>query len=216
MKCPECQFENREGAKFCLECGEKLELDCPKCGKTFPISAKFCDECGQRLGEVAEAKKAAPEAEGERKHVTVVFSDLSGYTAMSERLDPEDVKEITGRIFTQISQVITKYEGFIEKYIGDAIMALFGAPKTHEDDSIRAVKAAMDMNDLVQSLSPEIEEMIGSPIMIHTGINTGLVVMGEVNLEKGTHGVLGDTINLASRLMNLARPGLGGGNGYAL
>ncbi|MFH1242556.1 MAG: adenylate/guanylate cyclase domain-containing protein [Pseudomonadota bacterium] len=207
MKCPECQFENREGAKFCLECGEKLELDCPKCGKTFPISAKFCDECGQRLGEVAGAEKAVPEAEGERKHVTVLFSDLSGYTAMSERLDPEDVKEITSRIFAQISQVITKYEGFIEKYIGDAIMALFGAPKTYEDDPIRAVKAAMDMNDLVQSLSPEIEKMIGSPIMVHTGINTGLVVMGEVNLEKGTHGVLGDTINVAARLMNLARPG---------
>ena len=204
MKCPKCQFENREGAKFCLKCGEKLELNCPQCGKELPPLAEFCDECGQRLEEVVEAEKAAPELEGERKHVTVLFSDMSGYTAMSERLDPEDVKEITSRIFGRISKVIGKYEGFVEKFVGDAVMALFGVPKTHEDDPVRAIRAAREIHDLVEALSPELEERVGRPLSMHTGINTGLVVTGEVDMEKGTHGVAGDTINLA------CRPGYGG------
>ncbi len=93
MKCPKCLFDNREEAKFCLKCGEKLELSCPQCGKKLPLIAEFCDECGQRLG-VLTKEKELPEAEGERKHVTVLFSDLSGYTPMSEKLDPEELKEI--------------------------------------------------------------------------------------------------------------------------
>ena len=91
MKCPKCLFENEEGAKFCLKCGKKLELNCPQCGNELPLLAEFCDECGQRLEEDVEAEKAGLELEGERKHVTVLFSDMSGYTAMSERLDPENV-----------------------------------------------------------------------------------------------------------------------------
>ena len=207
MKCPKCEFDNREGAKFCLKCGEKLELNCPQCGKELPPLAEFCDECGQRLEEVVEAEKAAPELEGERKHVTVIFSDMSGYTAMSERLDPEDVKEITSRIFGRISKVIGKYEGFVEKFVGDAVMALFGVPKSHEDDPVRAIRAAREIHDLVEALSPELEERVGRPLSMHTGINTGLVVTGEVDMEKGTHGVAGDSINLASRLSGLAKEG---------
>ncbi len=204
MKCPKCQFDNREGAKFCLKCGEKLELNCPQCGKALPLLAAFCDECGQKVGVLAEEKKS-PEAEGERKHVTVLFSDLSGYTAMSEKLDPEELKEITSRIFGEISKVIDKYEGFVEKFVGDAVMALFGVPKTHEDDPIRAITAAREIHDLVDDISPELEKRIGRSISMHTGINTGLVVTGDVDLEKGTHGVAGDTINIASRLSGLAR-----------
>ena len=207
MKCPKCQFENREEAKFCLQCGEKLELSCPQCGKELPLLSKFCDGCGQRLDEAVEREEKAPEIEGERKHVTVLFSDLSGYTAMSEKLDPEEVKEITSRMFGEISQVISKYEGFVEKFVGDAVMALFGVPKAHEDDPIRAIRVAREIHELVDALSPEIEKRIGQPISMHTGINTGLVVTGEVNIEKGTHGVAGDTINLASRLSSLAEAG---------
>ncbi len=98
MKCPECQFENLEGAKFCNECGCRLELECPECRKVNPLGSIFCSECGQRLKELVAAEKEVPEAEGERRHVTVLFSDLSGYTAMSEKLDPEDVKEITTKL----------------------------------------------------------------------------------------------------------------------
>jgi class 3 adenylate cyclase len=132
---------------------------------------------------------------------------MTGYTEMSEKLDPEEVKEITSRIFGEISKIIDKYDGFIEKYAGDAVMALFGVPKTHEDDPIRAVKAAREIHELVDALSPEVENRIGQPISMHTGINTGLVVTGQVNVARGTHGVAGDTINLASRLSNLAKPG---------
>lgn len=205
MKCPKCQFENEERSKFCLECGQRLELECPQCGKILPILAKFCNQCGRRLEEVTKAEKRVPDAEGERKYVTVLFSDMSGYTAMSEKLDPEEVKEITSRIFGNISEVIGKYQGFVEKFVGDAVMALFGVPMAHEDDPVRAIKAAREIHERVDALSPEMEKRIGQPISMHTGINTGLVVTGEVDMEKGTHGVAGDTINLASRLCSLAK-----------
>jgi class 3 adenylate cyclase len=201
MRCPKCQLENDERSKFCLECGQRLELECPQCGKILPLLAKFCNQCGQKLEEVAEAEKRVPEADGERKHVTVLFSDLSGYTALSEKLDPEEVKEITSRIFSKISQVVNKYEGFVEKFVGDAVMALFGAQKAHEDDPIRAIKVAREIHELVDAVSTEREKKIGHAISMHTGINTGLVVTGEMSLEKGTHGVAGDTINVAFRLM---------------
>ena len=207
MKCPKCQYENRGGAKFCQECGSKLESTCPSCGHACGPGARFCDECGHKLGEIVETEKVASEAEGERKYVTVLFSDLSGYTAMSEKLDPEEVKEITSGIFKQISQIIDRYEGFVEKFVGDAVMALFGVPNAHEDDPVRAIRAAREIHDLVDGLSPEIEEKTAQPISMHTGINTGLVVTGEVDMEKGTHGVAGDTINLASRLSSIANLG---------
>ncbi|UCG66556.1 MAG: zinc-ribbon domain-containing protein, partial [Deltaproteobacteria bacterium] len=205
MKCPKCQFDNREGVKFCEGCGAKMELMCPNCGAQIPLDRHFCGECGQKLDKAQEVPKALPEAEGERKHVTVLFSDLSGYTPMSEKLDPEELKEIMSRIFGEIAQVVTKYEGFIEKFIGDAVMALFGVPKAHEDDPIRTIKVAREIHQLVDALSPEVEKRIGQPISMHTGINTGLVVTGKVDMEKGTHGVAGDTINLASRLSSLAK-----------
>ena len=152
-------------------------------------------------------RQILPEREGERKYVTAMFSDLSGYTAMSEKLDPEEVKEIMSRIFGEIAQVVARYEGFIEKFIGDAVVAFFGVPKAHEDDPIRAIKVAREIHELVAAMSPEVEKRTGKPISMHAGINTGLVVTGEVNTEKGTHGLAGDTINVASRLSSLAKAG---------
>jgi class 3 adenylate cyclase/tetratricopeptide (TPR) repeat protein len=216
MKCPKCRFENKEGAKFCVDCGAEFELRCPGCGQPTSTQAKFCDECGHDLrkgaGAVIEpsepSQKKPPIAsqplEGERKQITVLFSDLSGYTALSEKLDPEEVKEIMSRIFGEIARVVTEYEGFIEKFIGDAVMALFGVPKAHEDDPIRAIRTAREIHDIVGKISPQFEEKIGRPLFMHTGIHTGLVVTGAIDLERGTHGVLGDTINVASRLMGLA------------
>jgi len=223
MKCSKCQFENPEGMKFCGECGARLEEICPGCGFSNPPHFKFCGECGLNLRQsikvspenpvgqkrpsldIASEIPAVPGTiEGERKYVTALFSDMSGYTAMSERLDPEEVKEITSRVFGEISQIVKKYDGFIEKFIGDAVMALFGVPKAHEDDPVRAIKAAKEIHKRVRALSPEVEKRIGKPLSMHTGINTGLVVTGEVNMEKGTHGVAGDTINVAARLSSLA------------
>ncbi|PQP34435.1 hypothetical protein C6A37_07810, partial [Desulfobacteraceae bacterium SEEP-SAG9] len=111
------------------------------------------------------------------------------------------------RIFGEISKVIVTYEGFVEKFVGDAVMALFGVPEAHEDDPVRAIRVAREIHDLADSLSPEMEKRIGQPFSMHTGINTGLVVTGDVDLKIGTHGVAGDTINLASRLSSLAKAG---------
>jgi class 3 adenylate cyclase/tetratricopeptide (TPR) repeat protein len=207
MKCPKCQLDNREGAKFCKECGHKIEVTCPHCGVINLPDSKFCDSCGKGLEELLPKEKPILPADSERKHVTVLLSDMSAYTAMVEKLDPEEVKEIMGKIFGEISKVVSKYEGFIEKFAGDAVMALFGVPKAHEDDPVRAIKVAREINEIVSSISPQYEERIGKPLAMHSGICTGLVVTGEVNPEKGTHGVLGDTINLASRLSGLAKPG---------
>jgi class 3 adenylate cyclase/tetratricopeptide (TPR) repeat protein len=205
MKCPKCQFDNRKSAKFCLKCGESLELKCAQCGKSLPPSAKFCDGCGQKFDEDEAIEKVEHVIDGERKHVTVLFSDLCGYTAMSEKLDPEEVKEITGIIFDEISKIISKYDGFIEKYAGDAIMALFGATQTHEDDPIRAIRAAIEIHERVKSLSPGYEKKTGRSLCMHTGINTGLVVTGQMELEKGVHGIAGDTVNIAARLSGIAK-----------
>jgi class 3 adenylate cyclase/tetratricopeptide (TPR) repeat protein len=212
MKCQKCQTDNPDTQKFCGECGAQLELECPQCGIANPPQYKFCGECGQNLsGEVekkpAETEHKAPEAEGERKHVTVLFSDLSGYTSMSEKMDPEEVKELMNRIFGRITRVVHNYSGFIEKFAGDAVMAIFGVPRAHEDDPIRAIKAAREIHDLVAELSPAVEKKIGQSLSMHSGINTGLVVTGEVNPDKGTHGVSGDVLNLASRLSDKALPG---------
>ncbi len=226
MQCPQCQFENREEAQFCSECGHKFELSCPKCGNSIRASSKFCDGCGCKFEPPLEAFDNVSETEnpplqpevdikpndlapidGERKHVTVLFSDLTGYTTMSEKLDPEEVKEITSRIFGEVSKIVAHYDGFIEKYAGDAVMAIFGVPQAHEDDPIRAIKAAREIHQMVDTICPEVEKKIGQSISMHTGINTGLVVTGEVDMKRGTHGVAGDTINLASRLSNLANPG---------
>jgi class 3 adenylate cyclase len=226
MKCPKCESDNREGVKFCEECGARFELECPSCKAKIPLGKKFCGECGYNLipakevsGQKAQTENLSTRPstkisssevahfDGERKHVTVLFSDLTGYTIMSDKLDPEEVKEITSQIFSEISKIVANYDGFVEKYAGDAVMAIFGVPQAHEDDPIRVVKAAREIHELVDALSPEVENKIGQPISMHTGINTGLVVTGEVDLERGTHGVAGDTINLASRLSNLAKPG---------
>jgi class 3 adenylate cyclase/tetratricopeptide (TPR) repeat protein len=181
MKCPACEFLNRDGAKYCSECGA-------------PIAGDANQLARQR-------------AEGERKHATVLFSDLSGYTALTEKLDPEEVKELMERVFRGIAQVLHRYEGFIERFIGDAVMALFGVPHAHEDDAVRAIRAAQEMGELAKELSPEYEGRIERSLAMHTGINTGLVVTGEVEVGGAVLRFTGDAVNVASRLCDLAVPG---------
>jgi class 3 adenylate cyclase/tetratricopeptide (TPR) repeat protein len=207
MKCPVCQFANPENMKFCGQCGIKLEKTCPACGFSNPPGFKFCGECGHQLIGPKREETSAQEVEGERKQVTVLFSDLSGYTAMTERLDPEEVKKITIRIFGDIAKIIDRYEGVIEKYAGDAVMALFGVPTAHEDDPLRAIRAAREIHRLVDAVSPELEPAINQTISMHTGINTGVVVTGDVNLEKGIVGMVGDALNVASRISDIAEAG---------
>ena len=207
MRCPTCRFENPGGGAFCGGCGARLEEVCPDCSASNPPGFRFCGQCGRELHPKEEHTRQEPIVEGERKQVTVLFSDLSGYTALSERLDPEEVKEITTRMFGGVAQIVARYDGFVEKYAGDAVMALFGAPKAHEDDPVRAIMAAREIHELVAGMNPELEGKIGQPLFMHTGINTGLVVTGEVDLERGTHGVAGDTVNVAARLSAIAGAG---------
>jgi class 3 adenylate cyclase/tetratricopeptide (TPR) repeat protein len=226
MQCPKCQFENPEGSKFCGGCGQEFDLTCSECGANNPAENRFCNECGSDLKPgkevsdqitetislpVSHSKETlttdTPSTAGERKHVTALFSDLNGYTSLSEKLDPEEVKEITSRIFGEISKIVANYDGFIEKYAGDAVMALFGATASHEDDPVRAINAAREAHKFVDSINPRYEDRIGQSLSMHSGINTGLVVTGEVNFEKGTHGVAGDAVNVAARLSALGRAG---------
>jgi len=182
-------------------------MKCPQCQLEIPEDSKFCKECGHPLIETPDTEKAPRIISSERKHVTIMFSDLSGYTAMTERLDPEEVKEIMSYVFGEITQIIHNYDGFIERFVGDAVMVIFGVPKVHEDDPVRAIMAAREIHAFVEGYSPQIEKKIGNRLTMHTGINTGLVVTGEVDIAKGTHGLTGDAINLASRLEHIAKAG---------
>lgn len=182
-------------------------MNCPECQLEIPDDSNFCYKCGHNLSGAPNTESPNIETESERKHVTILFSDLSGYTAINERLDPEEVTEIMRTIFEEITEIIKSYDGFIERFIGDAVLAVFGVPNVHEDDPIRAIKAAREIHAAVERLSPGFEAKIGQSITMHTGINTGLVVTGNVNIEKGTHGLTGDAINLASRLEGIARAG---------
>ncbi|MGD0238556.1 MAG: zinc ribbon domain-containing protein [Syntrophorhabdales bacterium] len=124
MKCPNCQLENPEGKKFCYECGAKLIVTCPQCNAPIVPGRKFCGDCGHRLAaEPSPKEQPSPLKDSERKHITVLFSDLLGYTALTEQLDPEEVKEITTRIFAKVAEVVALHEGSVEKYIGDEIGA---------------------------------------------------------------------------------------------
>jgi len=149
----------------------------------------------------------SPSPEGERKHATVLFSDLAGYTAMVEKLDLEEVKGIMGRIFERAGRIAEKYDGTVERFFGDEIMVLFGVPIVHEDDPIRAIQTAMEIHASVEDMSQEFERHNGITIRMHSGINTGLVITGEKNIGKGRHGLTGDTINLAKRLTGIAKAG---------
>jgi len=193
--------------QFCGRCGSELGKICPECRFFNPSQFLFCGKCGKKLDETGNTKTSRPETQSERKYATVLFSDLSGYTALSERLDPEKVQELMSRIFGEIAQVVARYEGFIEKIIGDAVMALFGVPKAHEDDPVRAIRAARQIHDAVGAMSPQIEEKFGVRLSMHSGINTGLVVTGKASQWEGAQGVTGDAVNMASRLSDMAEAG---------
>jgi class 3 adenylate cyclase len=158
------------------------------------------------LNKETAVKPVKSVSKAERKQVTALFSDITGYTAITGRIDPEDVKEITGRIFQGAAEIVSRYGGFIEGFVGDGMLVLFGVPKSHGDDPVRAIHSAREIHELVVALSPQYEDRIGVKLSMHSGVNTGLAVAGEADSVLGTHGVTGDVINVASRLSDLARP----------
>ncbi len=177
---------------------------CPKCQSENPDKSKFCNESATSLSERKLESTHSLATEAERKRVTALFSDLSGYTAMTGKNDPELIKEITSKIFNGIRKIIKKYDGFIERFTGDGGLALFGVPKVHENDPIRAINAAIEIHEFVKSISPRYEPKVGTALSMRSGINTGLAVTADVNPDKGTHSITGDVINIAASLGNLA------------
>ena len=180
---------------------------CGQCGAEAAEGARFCSQCATPLGETATPAPASQE----RRQVTVFFSDLSGFTALNERLDPEDVRDIVNKVWERAGEIIGRYDGRINKLLGDAVMAVFGDPVAHEDDPLRAVRAALELHEAVEAMNKDVEPRIGSPIGMHTGVNTGVVLTSESVLDGKQTGPLGDTINVAARLQSLARTGKGVG-----
>jgi class 3 adenylate cyclase/tetratricopeptide (TPR) repeat protein len=168
---------------------------CPACGAENPEGFRFCGSCGAEL-------VAAPTPREVRKTVTVVFCDVTGSTAMGERLDPESTRRVMARYFDAMREAIERHGGTVEKFIGDAVMAVFGIPVVHEDDALRAVRAAADMREAQVALNDDFERTWGARIDSRIGVNTGEVVTGE-----GDSIATGDAVNVAARLEQLAAPG---------
>ena len=206
MVCSNCGTENEAGRKFCSECASPLALVCPNCGAENAATAKFCGECATALGSGAPlptvasppgspAPVEAPVAE--RRLVSVLFVDLVGFTTLAEGRDPEDTRELLSRYFDMARDVIGRYGGTVEKFIGDAVMAVWGAPIARENDAELAVRAALELVAAVTALGPDISARAG----VLTG--EAAVTLGATNQGM----VAGDLVNTASRLQSAAAPG---------
>ena len=156
MTCSSCGAENRGGRKFCSACGAPLSHACPQCGAANDPGDRFCGECGTVLREGTSSQEPRPAPVSERKLVSVLFADLVGFTALSEDRDPEEVRELLSRYFETARTLIERYGGTVEKFIGDAVMAVWGAPVTQEDDAERAVRAGLELVDAVTALGSDV------------------------------------------------------------
>jgi adenylate cyclase len=229
MKCDGCGFEVQSGFAFCPRCGARQSVACHGCGYPCPPDFAFCPKCGASMaidggnhrrepvppgasGELpAQAPSQPPQksqAEADRRTVTVLFADLSGFTALSERLDPEVTQRLQNELFEELAAAVRSFGGFVDKFIGDALLALFGAPVAHEDDPERALRAALDMAQRTARLSESSVAYAGAPLMLHIGINTGPVVTGGLGAgDSKSYSVTGDTVNTAQRLQTLGAAG---------
>jgi class 3 adenylate cyclase/tetratricopeptide (TPR) repeat protein len=194
--CPNCAAENQALAKFCVECGTALALACPSCGAPHAPGQRFCAECGNALAAPAAALPQPEAPAAERRLVTVLFADLVGFTAASEQRDAEETRELLSRYFDTCRRLIELYGGTVEKFIGDAVMAVWGTPTATEDDAERAVRAALDLVTAVPELDPALQARAG-------------VLTGEAAVTIGAEGegmVAGDLVNTASRVQSVAEP----------
>ncbi len=228
MKCPKCHSENLQTRKFCRECGTKLALICPKCNSENLLSDKFCGHCGHNMGEAAatpvtdysKPRSYIPRfladkiltsrgaIEGERKLVTVLFADVANYTSISEKLDPEEVHQLMDGCFKLLMDEIHRYEGTIDKFTGDGIMALFGAPIASEDHAQRACYAALAIQRALKEYGEKVKEECGIEFKMRVGLNSGPVIVGSIGNDlRMDYTAIGDTINLASRIEKLADSG---------
>jgi class 3 adenylate cyclase len=203
MTCSSCGTANEPGRKFCGECGERLSVQCAACGASNAASVKFCGECGRPLGQEAPVGIAAAPRDGdtERRLVSVLFVDLVGFTSFSEGRDAEDVRSMLTQYFDAASDAVGRHGGTVEKFIGDAVMAVWGTPVAHEDDAERAVRSALEIVDRVEALGSSLH--LG--LKARAGVLTGEAVAVLDAVDQGL--VTGDLVNTASRLQSAAEPG---------
>jgi class 3 adenylate cyclase/tetratricopeptide (TPR) repeat protein len=199
--CHRCGEENPDRARFCPACGAQLHATCPSCGEQNPPTARFCVACGNAL----DVDVPATPPRELRKTVTVVFCDVTGSTTLGERLDPESLRRVMGRYFDEMRAALERHGGTVEKFIGDAVVAVFGIPAVHEDDALRAVRAAAEMRRERDRLNEELERTWGVRIQARIGVNTGEVVAGDSSA--GERFATGDTMNVAARLEQSATGG---------
>ena len=226
MQCPTCRHHNADDAKFCAQCGTSLSVTCAVCGTVADRGAAFCTNCGAALPDTSatttelarylpqelltklESARSGRAMQGERRTVTMLFADIQGSTAAAEHLDPEDWAEIINGAFEHLIAPVYRYEGTLARLQGDAVLAFFGAPIAHEDDPVRAIRAGLEIVEAIGRYRPEVEARWGTPIDARVGINTGLVVVGEVGSDlRVEYTALGDAINVAARMEQTAQPG---------
>jgi len=223
MECPKCNHNNREEAKFCEECGANLQSICPMCGSELRPQAKFCDNCGARIAGAKFAQFIIPKSEeeqgnteelveplpdAERRHLTVMFCDMVGSTPLSEKLDPEELRDVLRDYQSVCARVIRRFDGHIARYIGDGILAYFGYPVAHEDDAQRSVRTGLGIVEGIERLNTRIQQDMDAGLHVRLGIHTGIVVAGDMDEDEQLESmaVVGKTPNLAARLQSLAEP----------
>src|SRR5881296_4410607 len=224
MRCPRCQQGSPSSAKFCPECGASLAPACAGCGTELPAGAKFCLECGQptagapaptrepradiprHLAEKILTSRAA--LEGERKQVTVLFADVKGSMELAEQMDAEEWSRIMQRFFTILAEGVERFEGFVDKFTGDGIMALFGAPIAHEDHAQRACYAALHLRSELRSYADELRVSRGLNLAVRMGLNSGDVVVGRIGDDlRMEYTAQGHMVGLAQRMESIAESG---------
>jgi class 3 adenylate cyclase/tetratricopeptide (TPR) repeat protein len=229
--CPQCQTQNRDQALFCDECGARLETACPNCGEANRRTAKFCTNCGQTIGGATPSRAITAPAtvsaethvprhlaekilatrhllEGERKHVTVLFADIRGSTALVEGRDPEEAQMIIDPVLHLMMKAVHRYEGTVNQILGDGIMALFGAPLAHEDHALRACYAALAMQEELYRHRVKLGQSEDAGLQIGIGLNTGEVVVRSIDNDLNVeYSALGHTTHLAARMQELASGG---------
>ena len=206
VTCTSCGADQPASDRFCSVCGAALARVCPACGTKSPADAAFCPSCGTSLRE-GGARGAVVEEHEERRVVTVLFADLAGSTALGSRIDPEELRVIQGDLFELVNAEVERFGGLSEKFVGDAVLAVFGVPLAHDDDAERAVRAALAVRDEFAPFAADVRTRHGAEVGLRIGVNTGEVVAGREAASRGELMVSGDAVNVAARLQQRAVPG---------
>ncbi len=224
MQCPRCSAENDNAARFCEDCGARLEATCPGCGQPTTPGKKFCRSCGAAI-TAEPARRTSPETytpkhlaekilaskgalEGERKQITVLFADLKGSMELLADRDPEEARKLLDPVLERMMDAVHRYEGTVNQVMGDGIMALFGAPLAHEDHAVRACYAALRMQESVKKYADEVRRSHAAVVKIRVGLNSGEVVVRAIGSDLPMdYTAVGQTTHLAARMEQLADPG---------